>query len=96
MSLCFDLCGGQYDILTLYGSYGNEMQLRRNPIFAGNQRLESRRGATGHNYNPFIAVCDSSADYDSGSVYGFNLVYSGNFLSEAEPDFLYARLLCSV
>lgn len=84
MSLCFDLCGGQYDILTLYGSYGNEMQLRRNPIFAGNQRLESRRGATGHNYNPFIAVCDSSADYDSGSVYGFNLVYSGNFLSEAE------------
>ena len=84
MSLCLDLYGSGYDILSLYGSYGNEMQLKRNPLFYGNQRLVSRRGATGHACNPFFAVCDRTADYDSGGVYGFNLVYSGSFLSEAE------------
>lgn len=84
MSLCLDLAGADYDVLTLYGCYGNEMNLRRNAVFSGNQQVASRRGATGHNYNPFFAVCERQADHSSGLVYGFNLVYSGNFLSEAE------------
>lgn len=84
MSMCLDLYGSDYDVLSLYGSYGNEMNLKRNPLFFGNQRLISRRGATGHIYNPFFAVCDHAADYDSGNVYGLNLIYGGSFLSEIE------------
>lgn len=84
MSLCLDINGGDYHILSMHGSYGNEMNLKRNSLFYGNQRVISRRGATGHICNPFIAVCDKSADYNQGNVYAFNLIYSGNFLSEAE------------
>ncbi|MDP4146316.1 MAG: alpha-galactosidase, partial [Bacillota bacterium] len=34
--------------------------------------------------NPFIAVLDRTATEDSGEVYGFNFVYSGNFFAQAE------------
>lgn len=33
-----------------------------------------------------MAVCGHDADEDSGLAFGFNLVYSGNFLNEIEKD----------
>ena len=48
--------------------------------------MESRRGASSHHHNPFYALTELGTDEDHGSVYGFNLVYSGNFLGLAECD----------
>ena len=48
--------------------------------------MESRRGASSHHHNPFFALTEFGTQEDHGSVYGFNLVYSGNFLGLAECD----------
>ena len=86
MSLCLDLKGNDFDVITLSGCYAKEMQRNRNPLFSGSQRVFSRRGATGHNYNPFMAICDKGTDYQNGNVYAVNLIYSGDFVTEAETS----------
>src|SRR5690606_28049031 len=48
--------------------------------------IESTRGASSHQHNPFIALVRKDTTEDSGEVYGFNFVYSGNFLAQAEVD----------
>ena len=79
-SLTLDLPGTSYDLVSLVGSHNHDREIcQRTPLFYGNASIMSRRGASSHQMNPFIAVCDSEADENQGDVYGFNLVYSGNF-----------------
>ena len=42
----------------------------------------SIRGESSHQDNPFIALLDNNATDESGNVYGFNFVYSGNFFTQ--------------
>ncbi len=86
MSICLDLPGKDYDMLSLYGIHGEECQMQRNPLFFGNQSIMSRRGASSHQHNPFMALAKSETTEENGEVYAFNLVYSGNFLDEVEVD----------
>lgn len=86
MSLTLDLPSCNYEMISLYGSYGNERQYQKTPLFHGRQSVFSRRGASSHQFNPFIALCSPDADEESGEVYGFNFVFSGNFLDETEVD----------
>ncbi len=87
MSLAIDLPHNNFDVLTLGGHYANErVYVERTPVFRGNLSICSRRGASSHHMNPFMAVCDRKADDTHGDVYGFNLVYSGSFLNEVEGD----------
>ena len=39
-----------------------------------------------HHHNPFVILCDRSANEDAGDCYGFMLVWSGNHKAEAELD----------
>lgn len=86
MSLSLDLPGCNYDMISLYGSHCNERNYQRTPLFFGTQSICSRRGASSHQFNPFISVCEKSANEKAGNVYGFNFVFSGNFLDEVEVD----------
>lgn len=82
-----DLYGRDYDLLELYGTYYRERaEVQRTPLKFGFQGSFSHKGASGHESNPFIAVCENSADEQKGRAYGFNLVYSGNFDSGAYVD----------
>lgn len=83
-SACLDLDGGNYDMVTLYGSWARERMVERQPLRHGRQYVDSMRGSASHQYNPFAALCEHGADEDRGEVYGFNLVYSGNFVISAE------------
>ena len=86
MSLSLDIPGIRYDMISLPGGYAWERDYQRVPIHMGNQSVYSRRGSSSHNFNPFIAICDQKATEERGNVYGFNILYSGNFLSEAEAS----------
>ena len=87
MSLCLDLPTDRYDVITLGGRHCRERTVyQRTPLFAGNLSIASRRGASSHQMNPFMAVCARDADENHGEVYGFNLVWSGSFLNECEGD----------
>ncbi len=86
MSMTLDLPSCRYDLITLWGGHVDERNYQRAPLHHGVQSICSRRGASSHQYNPFMAVCDKKATEEKGDVYGFNLVYSGSFLDEAEVD----------
>lgn len=84
MGIDFDTCN--FDMMTLSGSWARERHVVRRAIVHGTQSIESRRGASGHSENPFIALMDKDANENTGEVYGFSLVYSGNFLASVELD----------
>lgn len=86
MSICLDLPGHNYDALTLHGCQTMEMNVQRSSLAYGNFSVTSRRGASSHDFNPFIALVSKNADEETGEVYAFNFVYSGSFLNEVEVN----------
>ena len=86
MPLTLDIPRSDLDMISFYGGHVKEVNFQRVPLHHGIQAVASRRGATSHQYNPLIALCDRRATEEKGEVYGFNFVYSGSFLDEIEVD----------
>ncbi|MDF2543672.1 MAG: alpha-galactosidase [Herbinix sp.] len=74
----------EYDMITLYGMWSKERMINRRKITSGKQRISSLRGVSSHQEHPFLAILEKDANEDRGEVYGMNLVYSGNFMAQAE------------
>jgi alpha-galactosidase len=85
-SLNVDFADSDYELVHLSGSWANERNVMKRKLVMGNQSVDSKRGASSHQHNPFIALQRVGANEDHGDVYGFNLVYSGNFLANVEVD----------
>lgn len=85
-SVNVDFADSDYELLHLSGSWANERNVMKRKLVMGTQSVDSKRGASSHQHNPFIALLRSGANEDQGEVYGFNLVYSGNFLAHVEVD----------
>jgi alpha-galactosidase len=86
LSMNVDFNDSNFDMLQLSGAWARERHVIRRPLVPGVQSIESRRGASSHQQNPFIALLRKDADEWHGDVYGFSLVYSGNFLAQVEVD----------
>ena len=82
LSTCIDFDGVNYDMISLHGSWARERYVSRKKIGYGRQAISSIRGESSHQDNPFIALLDNNATDESGNVYGFNFVYSGNFFTQ--------------
>ncbi len=86
MSASLDLPDADWDLLTLSGAWARERHLRTARLRPGRQSVGSLRGASSLEHNPFLALVRPTATEETGEAYGFSLVYSGNFLAEAEVD----------
>lgn len=87
MSVCLDFLNGSgMDLVSLPGRYGQERQVERQHMTHHIHTIGSVRGTSSHQQNPFVILCDRDATEDTGKYYGFSLMYSGNFLAEAELD----------
>ncbi len=87
MSACVDFHdANDMDFIHLFGNWGKERMFERAPLLHGTQSVSSKRGLSSHAHNPFIALCSRNATEETGEVYGFNFVYTGNFLASAEMD----------
>ncbi len=86
MSAAVDFAPGEYDLLTLPGSWARERGIERAPLRTGITSVGSTRGMSSHQYNPFAALVRNDTTENNGEVYGINLVYSGNFLGEVEKN----------
>jgi len=63
----------------LAGRWAQETQVVREPIEPGKKVLESRRGTTSHQANPFFAIdADGRADEEHGRVWFGALGWSGS------------------
>lgn len=85
-SLSVDFQAQNFDFITLDGAWARERHINRRALTTGTTSVESRRGASGHQHNPFGALVDKNTTEDSGIAYGFSLVYSGNFKAVADVD----------
>jgi len=85
-SSCTEIPAGNWEIGYLYGAWAKERKFERRPLPHGITAIESKRGASGHHHNPFLAIADKNATEDAGDVYGFSLIYSGNFSAQAEVN----------
>lgn len=83
-SACVDFDTHEFDMITLNGSWARERAVERCRLHHGKQSVDSMRGESSHQNNPFAALCEHTADEDRGEVFGFNFVYSGNFIAQAE------------
>lgn len=84
LSCCVDFDGMDYDVITMHGSWARERHVQRVPVRYGKQSTSSIRGESGHQDHPFMALVKKETTEDFGEAYGFNFVYSGNFIAQAE------------
>ena len=60
--------------------------MKKRALTQGITAIDSMRGNSSHEQNPFIVLKRPSADERQGEAFGISLVYSGNFLMQAEVD----------
>lgn len=85
-SAAVDFNSFDFELLSLQGRWAKERTLVSRPIEHGLQGIQSKRGSSSHNNNPFIALAREGYTEESGEVYGFSFVYSSNFSAEVEVD----------
>ena len=85
-SAAVDFTEMDFDMLHLQGRWAKERTLVTRHLDFGLQGIHSRRGSSSHNNNPFIALARDGYTEESGEVFGFSFVYSGNFAAEVEVD----------
>lgn len=85
-SMSIDFPYEKREMIHLPGSWGNERQIERKEIQRGIHIIDSKRGTTSHQENPFIALVEPSTTEHQGKAYGFLLIYSGNHEEAIELD----------
>ena len=83
MSYSLDLPDRGYTVTTLTGGWISEATVVERPLLSGALVNEST-GVSQHHNNPAIALAARGATEDSGDVYGFNLIYTGNHQTTVE------------
>ncbi|SER61453.1 alpha-galactosidase [Salisediminibacterium halotolerans] len=86
LSASIDFFDSSYEMVQLSGSWSRERHVVTRPLMNGIQKITSTRGTSSAQQNPFIALKRPNADEHQGEVFGFNFVYSGNFLAQVEVD----------
>ena len=71
--------GEGYRLTYSIGRWASEWQLQQEPIHTGTKVLESRRGITSHQNNPWFMIDDGAAGEEQGGVWFGALAWSGNW-----------------
>lgn len=85
-SMSIQMPTSNYDLLSLCGAWARERHVYRQNLHKGSQCIESLRGASSHQFNPFMALVRPETTENLGEAYGFSLVYSGNFIGRVQVD----------
>ncbi|MBQ8320699.1 MAG: DUF4838 domain-containing protein [Clostridia bacterium] len=83
-SFAVDYPQKQWEAVRLYGAHGRERMVERSKLSQGIFTIDSKRGVSSSQMNPFLALVCKNTDEESGEAYGYNLVYGGNFVFKAE------------
>ena len=85
-SACLDIPFGSWQLIHFHGRHTMERMPERRDLIHGIQTVSSTRGATSHQHNPFVILCQPETTEDYGECYGMMLVYSGNHKTDIELD----------
>jgi alpha-galactosidase len=78
--------GNDYVLHSLSGRWAGEWHLDHRPVLPSQTVLESRRGSTGQQNNPWFALAPVSTNEDTGPVWFGALAWSGSWRITVEPD----------
>lgn len=78
MSNQLDLPSDEFVLDTLDGAWARERYINSSPLHCGVTKIDSKRGISSNQHNPFVVIKSPNCNCDNGEAYGFNLVYSGN------------------
>lgn len=86
MSITNDFEGesNSFYCVKLCGSWGRERHVVSNQLTHGITSFSSTRGVSGHQHSPFVALTIGPPSETSGEVKAWNLVYSGNYMTELQ------------
>ena len=91
LSACIDLPDQNYEWMQFSGAWARERRPIIRKIECGIVSVESKRGGSSANQNPFVILKRPNTDDNSGEAIGMSFVYSGNFFASADAD-TYGRL----
>ena len=97
-SSCVEFTDSRYELVSLPGCWAMERTPQRKELFQGRQVYESRRGASSHQMNPFLALVRPETNEVHGQAYGFSFVYSVilwgrlKFLNMVRPGFYWGSI----
>lgn len=85
MSMSVEWNEMDFDLITLSGGWARERYVKRRPLEMGIQGVQGLAGTcSSAEHNPFFALAGRNTTENGGEVFGFNLIYSGNFLAQTE------------
>lgn len=85
-SVSMDFERGDLEMISLQGAWARERHINRRKLAQGISSVESRRGSSSHQLNPFVALVEEDTNEQAGGAYGFSFVYSGDFKIAAEVN----------
>jgi alpha-galactosidase len=86
LSAAVDFPNSDFEFIHLDGAWIRERHVSKNPLRKGLQSIDSKKGVSSSLHNPFFALKSPDATESHGEVFGFNLVYSGNFFGGVDVD----------
>ena len=86
MSLNLDLPDKDYIWMQLSGAWARERHVKVRALEQGITAIDSMRGHSSHEQNPFMVLKRKNTDEVMGEAIGFSFIYSGNFRIQAEVD----------
>jgi len=86
LSMNIELADQNYDWMQFQGAWSRERMPVTRKISGGRVSIESMRGVSSSNFNPFVILKRPNTDEMMGEAIGIHLVYSGNFIAYAEGD----------
>ena len=85
MSASVEFLDMDYEMVQLSGGWARERYVKNRKLEMGIQSIQSLNGTcSGAEQNPFLALKRPHTTESQGEVYGFSLVYSGNYLGQVE------------
>jgi alpha-galactosidase len=86
MSVQIDFDEHEFDLISLDGAWIRERHIHHRDLTYGIVKIDSKRGVSSSDHNPFIALTRKNTSEDFGECYGCSLIYSGNFEASAEVN----------
>lgn len=85
MSASVEFLDMDYEMVQLSGGWSRERYVKNRKLEMGIQSIQSLNGTCcGAEHNPFLTLKRPHTTESQGEVYGFSLVYSGNYLGQVE------------
>lgn len=85
-SFCIEFMSKNFNLSYLAGMAVREAHIHTVSLDNGSFYIDSKRGRSSHHFNPFIMLAEKNADENHGDVFGFSLIYSGNYVASACTD----------